>query len=71
MMILQNHRHDLPAVGTIDVQKDRLIVRFNRPITRSEFFETFGNVGVIFKDVKKTDREFIQTAEIVEFSLRK
>ena len=71
MLILDQHDHSKPPIGTLEMVNDRLIIKLARPLTRPEFFQTFGNVGVVFKrrHIAKDNSETIQEAEIVEFSV--
>jgi hypothetical protein len=71
MLILADHRHDVPALGTIELKNDRLIVCFKTAVTREEFFSIFGNVGFIANSYtgETGESDKILRAEILEFSL--
>ena len=70
MLILDQHDQQ-KILGTIEMTNDCLEVRLKKPLTRAEFFEAFGNVGVIFNQntIEKNDSALIHEARILEFSV--
>lgn len=66
MLILNDHDHAYPPLGAIRLKNDRLYIQLKKPVSKEQFFSIFGNVG--FFVTKGTD-DYIQEAEILEFSL--
>lgn len=64
--VLLNFDNSKPPVGMVDISSGRIIVTFEAPVTRDEFFEVFGHCGV---RLIEGDVESFTQVEIVSFSL--
>jgi hypothetical protein len=70
--ILRDHDAS-KVIGVADTDGGRITIKFSQDlrITKSMFFEIFGNAGVIVTDADGDNEEekIIRKAEIIEFSL--